>query len=70
MKMKFNVNNNGTMEVFQAMDDGPVYVTVYEPEKDGKREERSSAIIRPCDFITMLNWYRYQKEHGNENLNF
>lgn len=70
MKMKFNVNNNGTMEVFQVRDDGPVYVTVYEPEKDDRREERSSTIIRPGDFITMLNWYRYQKEQGNESLNF
>lgn len=70
MKMKFNVNNNGTMEVFQARDDGPVYVAVYEPEKDGKREQRSSTIIQAGDFITMLNWYRYQKEHGNESLNF
>lgn len=70
MKMKFNVNNGGTMEVFQARDDGPVYVTVYEPEKDGKREKRSSDIIQPGDFVTMTNWCRYQKEHGNESLNF
>jgi|GEM_PF-2864897 len=41
MKMKFNVNNHGTMEVFQARDDGPVYATVHEPEKDGKREATS-----------------------------
>lgn len=68
MKMKFDVNNEGTLEVFQARDDGPVYVTVYEPEKNGKREQRSSAIIQPGDFITMLNWYRYQKERGNKNL--
>jgi len=70
MKMKFNVNNGGTMEVFQARDDGPVYVTVYEPEKDGKREQRSSDIVQPGDFITIMNWYRYQEEHGNESLNF
>lgn len=66
MKMKFEVNNGRTIEVFQARDDGPVYVTRY----DSKGQKESSDIISAGDFITMLNWYRYQKENGNENLNF
>lgn len=74
MKMTFKVNNGRTIEVFQARDDGPVYVTRYDSnyfEKyllKGKKE--SSDIISAGDFVTMLNWYRYQKENGNENLNF
>jgi hypothetical protein len=66
MKMTFKVNNGRTIEVFQARDDGPVYVTRY--DSNGKKE--SSEIISAGDFVTMLNWYRYQKENGNENLNF
>ena len=26
--------------------------------------------ISPDDMVTMLNWYRYQKENGNEELSF
>ncbi|HRS66229.1 MAG TPA: hypothetical protein P5519_10140 [Spirochaetia bacterium] len=66
MKMTFKVNNGRTIEVFQARDDGPVYVTRY----DSKGEKESGDIISAGDFVTMLNWYRYQKENGNENLNF
>lgn len=66
MKMKFKVNNGRTIEVFQAREDGPVYVTTY----DSKSGKESSEIISPGDFVMMLNWYRYQKENGNGNLNF
>ena len=66
MKMTFKVNNGRTIEVFQARDDGPVYVMRY----DSKGEKESGDIISAGDFVTMLNWYRYQKENGNENLNF
>lgn len=66
MKMRFEVNNGRRIEVFQARDDGQVYVTTY----DSKGEKESSDIISPGDFVMMLNWYRYQKETGNENLNF
>lgn len=66
MKMKFKVNNGRTIEVFQAREDGPVYVTTY----SSKGDEEDCEIISPGDFVMMLNWYRYQKENGNENLNF
>jgi hypothetical protein len=64
--MTFKVNNGRTIEVFQARDDGPVYVTTY----DSKGEKESSDIISAGDFVMMLNWYRYQKENGNQNLDF
>lgn len=66
MKMKFKVNNGRTIEVFQAREDGPVYATTY----DSKGEKEGSEIISPGDFVMMLNWYRYQKQNGNESLNF
>ncbi len=66
MKMTFKVNNGRTIEVFQARDYGHVYVTRYY----SKGEKESGDIISAGDFVTMLNWYRYQKENGNENLNF
>lgn len=69
MKKKFKVNNGRTIEVFQAREDGPIYVTTY----NSKGEKESSEIIEiisPEDIVMMLNWYRYQKENGNENLDF
>jgi len=66
MKMKFKVNNGRTIEVFQEREDGPVYATTH----DSKGEIENSEIISPGDFVMMLNWYRYQKENGNGNLNF
>lgn len=64
--MEFVVNNGRTLKVFQARDDGPVYVIT----KGIHGEEENSEIIRAGDFITMLNWCRYQKENGNINLYF
>mgnify|MGYP001317691028 CR=1 FL=1 len=66
MKMKFKVNNGRTIEIFQTREEGPVYVTTC----DSKGDRESNEIISPEDFVMMLNWYRYQKEIGNENLNF
>ena len=39
MKMTFKVNNGRTIEVFQARDDGPVYVTRYDR---GEKEAATS----------------------------
>ena len=68
MKMTFKVNNGRTIEVFQARDDGPVYVTRYDSK--GEKKKENGDIISAGDFITMFNWYRYQKDNGNENLNY
>lgn len=66
MKMIFKVNNGRRLEVFQDREDDKVYLIT----RDSHGEEESHEIIQPGDFVMMLNWYRYQKEHGNKNLNF
>ncbi len=66
MKMIFKVNNGRRLEVFQDREDDKVYLIT----RDSHGEEESHEIIQPGDFVMMLNWYRYQKENGNENLNF
>ncbi len=66
MQMFFDVNNGRKLKVFQARNDGPVYVITLTSEG----EEENSEIIRAGDFVTMLNWYRYQKDAGNTNLSF
>jgi hypothetical protein len=66
MRIILKVNNQRKIEVFQAMEDGHIYVNTIDSE--GKQE--SSDIIKAGDFVTMLNWYRYQKSIGNVNLSF
>lgn len=66
MKMTFEVNNGRKLSVFQARDDGPVYVVTL----DGKGNEELVESIKPGDFVTMVNWYRYQKSEGNASLQF
>ena len=64
--MIFEVNNGRRIKVFQARDDGPVYLVTY----DGNVKRESTDSIKPGDCVTMLNWYRYQKEQGNDSLTF
>lgn len=66
MRMTFEVNNGRKLEVFQARNDGPVYVKTL----DDKEQEEYTTIIRPGDFVTMVNWYHHQKNIGNTNLSF
>lgn len=63
--MLFDINNQQIMNVTQAEPDGPVRVAVCYEDKIEKEFAVSAG-----DFVTMLNWYRYQKDHGNENLMF
>ena len=67
MRIIFYVNNGRKLEVFQAREDGSVYVITYDSKWE---KEGSTEIISPGDFITMLNWYRYQKSNGDGNLTF
>ena len=67
--MIFRVNNGRHMQASQTKPDGPVKVETYEPAGDKMKKEQSID-INPGDFVMMVNWYRYQKENGNENLNF
>ena len=66
MRINIRVNNQRTIEVFQAREDGPLYVNTLNSKGDLEQSE----IINAGDFTMMLNWYRYQKENGNTNLNF
>ncbi len=68
--ISFEVNNNGLMQLEQPEHDRDVTVTVWDCGDDGIREVRRELKISPGDFITMLNWYAYQKENGNYDLCF
>ena len=69
--MEFGVNNERQIEVKQDKSDGDVSVTTWgAPNEDGCRDCESEYSISPGDFVIMLNWYKYQKQHGNESLNF
>ena len=65
-KISFEINNGQTITLEQGKHDGGVTVT----KTVGKVVTDAGYTINPGDFVTMLNWYRYQKENGNENLNF
>lgn len=59
--ISFDINNKG-------------YLTVHQDEHDSALEifstNTGTFYIEAGDFITMLNWYRYQKENGNETLDY
>ena len=65
------VNNNGVIEVEQKEDDGMLEVRMV---TKGRYKEpnivENSYNISAGDFVTMLNWFRYQKDNGNINLDF
>lgn len=68
--IEFEVNNQRKIQMEQAEPDGAVTVTAWEAEQNGIREVDYEYEISPEDFVMMLNWYIYQKENGNPNLNF
>lgn len=64
-KNNIPINNNRfiTVETFEDC------IYIYTRDQHGgltKMGERISG----ADFISMLNWYHYQKENGNKNLTF
>jgi len=64
-------NNQRQIVLEQARSDGAIAVTVWgAPTKDGIKPRETEYSISPGDFVSMLNWYRYQKNHGNKNLMF
>lgn len=69
-EIEFSVNNQRKIQLTQTEPDGAVTVTTWDAERNGVREVESEYQISPGDFVMMLNWYRYQKENGNPNLNF
>jgi hypothetical protein len=59
------INNGLHLEMAQASDDGMIKVR----RMDGDTVENTFT-ISPGDMVTMLNWFRYQKDNGNINLTF
>ena len=66
MSIKLKVNNQQVLHLTQMTADGPTYLTTIVGDGDVGDTEA----ISPGDFVTMLNWYRYQKRNGNTNLLF
>lgn len=65
-------NNERVIRIRQSLIDGPITVRVLGAPRDvfGSRPLETMYEISPDDMVTMLNWYRYQKENGNEDLSF
>lgn len=59
------VNNGLHLEMAQASDDGMIEVR----RMDGDTVENTFT-ISPGDMVTMLNWFRCQKDNGNISLTF
>ena len=66
-KMSFEVNNGSIIEATQFKHDGSISITKYDSKGN---QEASTFNISAGDFITMLNWYRYEKGKGNHSLDF
>lgn len=65
-------NNERVIRIRQSVIDGPITVRVLGAPRDvfGSRPLETMYEISPSDMVTMLNWYRYQKENGNDDLRF
>lgn len=65
-------NNERVIRIRQSLIDGPITVRVLGAPRDvfGSRPLETMYEISPGDMVTMLNWYRYQKENGNDSLAF
>lgn len=64
--IEIEVNNGQVLEIAQRNNNGEI--NVIKTDNQGYNVEAFS--ISAGDFVTMLNWYRYQKETGNTNLEF
>lgn len=65
--IKVEVNNNQFLEIEQHKENESIYVT--KKNSHGEQQENTFS-ISAGDFVTMLNWYRYQKEKRNITLYF
>lgn len=59
------INNGQYLEIEQTNDNGMIEVR----RMDGDIVDNTFT-ISPGDMVTMLNWFRYQKDNGNINLEF
>lgn len=64
--IKLEVNNGCRLEV--KYDEKRRWTVVEKYDSMGNLEDRYG--IEDHDFVSMLNWYKYQKENGNEALLF
>jgi hypothetical protein len=66
--INLEINNGRKIGIFQARSTGPVYVLFF--DENGNEEKELTEIIRPGDFVTMINWYQHQRRIGNTALQF
>lgn len=66
-KFSFNVNNGRIIELTQSEHDGSISITKYNSKGNPEKDVET---ISADDFITVLNWYQYEKGKGNHNLDF
>ena len=59
--ISIDINNGGILTLHQDGHDKPIDVT---------SSNAGTFCISPGDFCTLINWYRYQKENGNDSLNW
>lgn len=64
--IKLDTNNGGHLEIQYNHEKHWTVVEKY--DNNGNLEERYG--IEDYDFVSMLNWFRYQKDNGNEALLF
>lgn len=64
--IKLDTNNGGHLEIQYNHEKHWTVVEKY--DNNGNLEERYG--IEDYDFVSMLNWFRYQKNNGNEALLF
>jgi len=64
-KITVDINNGRTMSLEQYKHDGGIRVTTH----TGAIVD-SAFSLSPGDLVTLINWYRYQKDNGNPNLRF
>ena len=60
-----NINNGMRLEMTQATLDGMIEVQRMEGDTVD-----NTFTVSAGDMVTLLNWFRYQKDNGNINLTF
>lgn len=66
------VNNDRRIRLSQKVIDGPITVRTLSAPDDpfGHRSLENEYEISAGDMVMLLNWYRFQKAHGNDALVF
>lgn len=58
----FKVNNERLLKIEQLESNGDCIITTVANNGETERTD----VISPGDFVMLINYYRHQKEHGNE----